>query len=360
MEQIVFIGGMARSGINLLRTMLDSHSQIAAGPALSNMENIANLFVQLSQEFNNEGALSSYISEPEMTSVLQGFIEGMLLPYARRKGKSIAIESSANTLWAFPVLAQLFPTAKFIHVIRDGRDVACSSQKVAKRLESNGIVDSNNLGSALHTANMWRECVHLGHSICGPQTQLAREGRALEVRYEDLALSPLHELQRICRMLEVPFESSMLTPQLYQHDGAIDGIWITQESTSRSLSTDSVGSWLKELSFRDRMLFMAAGHEMLLSLGYERDVEWSFRDINISQEDAMLEIELVNEELALLLSNDAAAPAEQISAETPDASLKVEKVVVAEATAESSETPLASQLTPASPSPSPSSLPLRR
>jgi protein-tyrosine sulfotransferase len=357
MEQIVFIGGMARSGINLLRTMLDSHSSIAAGPAYSSIEHVADVFAHISQEFYNDGPLSSQLTESELTALLQGFIEGMLLPYARRQGKSIAVQSSASTLRAFPILAQLFPTAKFIHIIRDGRDIACSNQQLALRMQEQGAIDDQNIGSALHSANSWRAAVELGHSICAPHTDLAREGRAIEVRYEDLVVSPIYEIQRICRMLDVPFETAMLSPQLQPHDGAVDGIWITSENTTRPLSLDSVGRWLKELSFRDRMLFMAAGHDTLLSMGYERDVEWSFRDMTVSREDAMLEIELVNEELALLQSNGSIASLEhESSAATDDSSLKLEKVIVDELAPETKDSLLAPTLPAAAPSP----LPTRR
>jgi hypothetical protein len=157
-------------------------------------------------------------------------------------------------------------------------------------------------------------------------------------------------------MLDVPFETEMVMPHLKPHDGAIDGIWITSENTSRPLSLDSVGRWLKELSFRDRMLFMAAGHDTLLSLGYERDVEWSFRDMTISREDAMLEIELVNEELTLLQSGETLMSTEVQSSAESDSSLRLEKVIIDEPAVEIKDAQLPSSPT----SPLPSSLPTRR
>jgi hypothetical protein len=47
------------------------------------------------------------------------------------------------------------------------------------------------------------------------------------------------------------------------------------------------------------MLFLAAGQEALVALRYEETDDWSLRALNISQEDALLELELVNEEIAL-------------------------------------------------------------
>ncbi len=326
MEQLIFIGGMARSGINLLRTMLNCHPSIAAGPATNNMESIMNLFINMS-ETHRTGSLAKYLSEDEFTNLLQGFVEGMLLPYARKQGKPIVVEASANTIWAFQALAQLFPTAKFINVVRDGRDVIASHRNIAQKMSERGIADINNIGSPLHTAALWRETVNVGMSICGPQSDLAREGRAITVRYEDLVMSPVHELQRICRLLNVTFDQEMLHPESRSHDGEFDELWTTAANAKRPVSTDSIGKWLTELSFRERMLFLAAGQEALVALRYEETDDWSLRDLNISQEDALLELELVNEEIAL-----SQASIDQSSASTEsneqDSSLRIEKVVV--------------------------------
>jgi hypothetical protein len=257
----------------------------------------------------------------------------MLLPYARSKGKAIAVESSANTIWAFPVLAQLFPQAKFINVIRDGRDVVASHRNVAQRLFERGLPDTSNAGSALQTGAMWREVVNVGNSLCGPQADLAREGRAITVRYEDLVFAPVQELQRICRLLDVQFDQEMLHPEARSHDGAIDDIWITSANATRTISTDSIGRWLSELPFRERMLFMAAAQDTLVAVHYEINDEWSMRNLTISQEDALLELELVQEEIALMQQPTAQQVEASHDAGMNDGALKIEKVVVDSASA---------------------------
>jgi hypothetical protein len=194
-------------------------------------------------------------------------------------------------------------------------------------MSERGIADINNIGSSLHTAALWRETVNFGMSICGPQSDLAREGRALTVRYEDLVMSPVHELQRICRLLNVTFDQEMLHPELRSHDGEFDELWTTSASATRPVSTDSIGKWLTALSFRERMLFLAAGQEALVALRYEETDDWSLRALNISQEDALLELELVNEEIALSQASIDQSSA-SIESSTQDGSLRIEKVVV--------------------------------
>lgn len=53
-------------------------------------------------------------------------VRSLLDPLARSTGASSWVEWSTRSVAAAPTLARLFPDCKLIHVIRDGRDVACS------------------------------------------------------------------------------------------------------------------------------------------------------------------------------------------------------------------------------------------
>jgi hypothetical protein len=125
----------------------------------------------------------------------------------------------------------------------------------------------------------------------------------------------------------------MLHPEARSHDGAIDDIWITSANATRTISTDSIGRWLSELPFRERMLFMAAAQDTLVAVHYEINDEWSMRNLTISQEDALLELELVQEEIALMQQPTAQQVEASHDAGMNDGALKIEKVVVDSASA---------------------------
>ena len=68
----------------------------------------------------------------------------LLGPLAAAEGKPGLIEQSCDTVAAAPALHSLFPQAKFIHVIRDGRDVAASRSS-----QTRGLVYPRNIRQGL-------------------------------------------------------------------------------------------------------------------------------------------------------------------------------------------------------------------
>jgi hypothetical protein len=63
---------------------------------------------------------------PDRVAAGRGLVKSLLDPVAAAAGKPSWIEKSTQTVVAAPVLLQLFPDAGIVHVVRDGRDVACS------------------------------------------------------------------------------------------------------------------------------------------------------------------------------------------------------------------------------------------
>jgi hypothetical protein len=53
-------------------------------------------------------------------------VRSLLDPLAEREGATSWVEWSTRSVAAAPTLARLFPECRLVHVVRDGRDVACS------------------------------------------------------------------------------------------------------------------------------------------------------------------------------------------------------------------------------------------
>lgn len=142
----------------------------------------------------------------------------------------------------FPVLRELFPGAKIIHIIRDGRDVALSWLR--------SKYDPCNLFVA---AAKWRERVRRGRQAGAPLL-----GRSyMEVRYEALLAEPARTLQAVCAFLGEEFHEAMLRP--------------TRGSDSRAeseLLASNHGKWKTRMSRRDRILFESVAGDLLEELGY--------------------------------------------------------------------------------------------
>ncbi len=76
--------------------------------------------------------LAAYPADPEV-ACRELFLE-LLAPIATDAGKPGLIEQSCDTIAEAPTLLRLFPEARFIHVLRDGRDTAASRVAQARWL----------------------------------------------------------------------------------------------------------------------------------------------------------------------------------------------------------------------------------
>lgn len=152
-------------------------------------------------------------------------------------------------------LARLFPRAKFIHLIRDARDVCLSLSKVWWH------------GQTFRDwARYWSESVEVGTAS---GRRLGRD-RYMEVNYEGLVRHPGDELERICRFLGVPFESGMLT----FHQDAQKNIapWEGQLhwKTAQPPDPENTQKWRRELFCLQVLSVEAVAGETMAKLGQAR------------------------------------------------------------------------------------------
>lgn len=113
--------------------------------------------------------------------------------FAARESKSRWCEKSPLHVQYISLLSAAFPDAKFIHVIRDGRDCAASFHRRWRYTPQSTIY-------------RWKRSVTEGRQ----QASTLPTGRYLEVFYEQLTTSPSQQLKDICRFLKVDFMDSML------------------------------------------------------------------------------------------------------------------------------------------------------
>jgi len=149
--------------------------------------------------------------------------------YAVYEGKKIWGEKSSVFFRKISAISNIFPQAKFIHIVRDGRDVHLSWRKLV-----------SNRGNICVAALEWN---HKVWKIEKAFSQLP-EDRRLTIRYEDLVSSPDAAIPKICRFLGVDFEEVMLSfwKQSNRYIGSHHSELIFQPIT-----TASIGKWEKKL-----------------------------------------------------------------------------------------------------------------
>jgi hypothetical protein len=151
-------------------------------------------------------------------------------------------------------LYNIFPDSQFIHIVRDGRDVAVSLGSVSWGSRHIPRVAAD-----------WRWKATLGRKMGNIL------GRSyLEVRYESLVSNPHDTLEDICTFLSLPYEHSMLSyPKTAAEALPKDSLQWHQSSISPP-NTKKIGMWRKEMSYADKYIFEDVAGDALALFGYER------------------------------------------------------------------------------------------
>lgn len=216
------IVGAPRSGTTLLRMMVDSHPEAAipsetvflpaAIKASLASDRPAEAFV--AAMYSHERWSDQHLDATEILAEIERagcfgaagryelgeVIRIFYRMHARRAGKIRWGDKTPQYNHQLRLLGGLLPETRFIHLVRDGRDVALS---IRSFWWGQKTVDE--------AAEWWSE------QIAKTRRQAAEVEHYLEVRYEDLVRDPRRELHRICEYLELPWEKQMLD---YQHRAA--------------------------------------------------------------------------------------------------------------------------------------------
>ena len=155
----------------------------------------------------------------------------------------------------------MFPDARLVHVIRDGRDVSLS---VAAAADS--WAPSMRRGSVGARASAWRKAVKEIRSHRG-----ALGDRYYEVRFEDLKTNFEPTVRALFQFAGVPAGDQAVERARLETDLSS----YSQETRASGFrSKGSIGGWRKRLTLRDAIEFERAAGSMLIELGYEDDRSW--------------------------------------------------------------------------------------
>lgn len=255
-ERPIVIGGSPRSGTTLLRRILDSHPRICSGPESS-------LFlpgrVQVEVLERGYGIAAERIQDMLRESGSQAeFVEAFFRTYSQRLGKPRWSEKTPLNVWHLDWIWAHFPGARFVHVVRDGRDVACSMRlHPDRRLVDGRMVEVPRHESMESIVRRWVVSTGKGLRFRG-------DARYREVRYEDLVTDPRGTLEPLLRWIGEPFAEGMLA-QRSEGEVIRRG---AEFDAQGALVASSVGRWTRDLSPPEIELFERLGGARLRELGY--------------------------------------------------------------------------------------------
>ncbi len=197
LPRVPFLVGSERSGTTLLRVMLSTHREIA----WSSEFEFAVDQLHAPQQWPDLQAYREYLST-QMSYILSGYtfhedcdypglVDGFLRERLQKDGKHLV---GATVHKHFDRLLWIWPDARFIHLVRDPRDVARSALGMAWG------------GNVWTSVGIWLEAESLWERL---RDQLEAD-RYLEISYEQLLTDCETTLRKICTFLEVEFDPGML------------------------------------------------------------------------------------------------------------------------------------------------------
>jgi len=283
------IVGSPRSGTTLLRFMLDSHPKLAIPPETGFLcidpklggrgnklrEDFFSAIINFPGEAPNwpdfeipEELFWLSLTQINPFNIPEGYRAFYRL-YAARFGKPRWGDKTPLYCKNLDTIRKLLPEARFIHLIRDGRDAALSLRRMWF-----------SPGPEIETqAAYWLECV-----LAARRAGVDRPDY-IEVRYEDLILNTRATLNQICTFIDLDYDDAMLryytrTPaRLKEHKGRSlpDGTpLLTQDQRVRQQKRTTVPpdpacvfAWKSAMSVEERERFQTVAGHLLRDLGYE-------------------------------------------------------------------------------------------
>ena len=271
-----FVVGVGRSGTTLLRLMLDAHPELAIPPETQFLPELIERGGDPEVVFGartwpdfglDETTLRARIGATREPGDVARAFYGL---YAEREGKPRWGEKTPAYVRRMTAIAAELPEARFIHLIRDGRDVALSRRR-------RGMGEGKPMAE---TARLWKRRIEDARK----QSRRLR-GAYAELRYEDLVAGPEDGLRTVCELCELSFDRSMLS--FHERSGQrlaelgdleAEGVRSARRGDERlaahslarePATTARIGAWRDSMSAADRSEFEAVAGDLLRELGYD-------------------------------------------------------------------------------------------
>jgi hypothetical protein len=292
-----FIFGHARSGTTLLTRLVRVHPEVYCNyqghfftrqPLLQSLvadPKVGEWLTRRSNRWNRGRDLSPVI--------LRAAADFIMERDARKAAKSITGDKSPNSLLngnAVRLLVRVYPDARLVFIVRDGRDAAISHRFQAF-IENAHLLSKEDLRIRQDFAENSEPFMNGTQSIFTEKgLKNAAEGwvknvvethrAALELlpeayihlRYEDLLREPKMQMGRVWSLLGASLEAPAMWENLEQElQQNPDAEWQHQKAgdIADSVQKGKSGSWRNLFTERDKRLFWKIAGETLREWGYE-------------------------------------------------------------------------------------------
>ncbi|WP_166174884.1 sulfotransferase family protein [Rubrobacter tropicus] len=277
-----FIVGCARSGTTLLHRIVDAHPLVAVTPEMhwisKHLETDAAggpiVTPRTVSELADHRRFSHFdLDRPDFEALLgmeeslpyREFLRRLFGLYGRSKDKPVVGNKTPAYVRHLPELHGLWPRSRFVHIIRDGRDVCLSVLNWKKAARTAGRYATWEEDPVTTTALWWERKVRSGHE------DGAALGRDLyhEMLYEDLIGAPEAQCRALCDFLALPYDPAMVRFSEGKTRTDLPDARRTPKKAWLPV-TSGLRDWRTQMEADDVERFEAAVGDLLTDLGYER------------------------------------------------------------------------------------------
>jgi len=275
MSQPIFILGSARSGTSLLSRIVGSHPNIGV-PFESHLYNLfypwLKYYGDLEIEKNRAHLINDILqtdvmddwdpkpSFDDITSLLEkndfhGIVDALLNAWVKKCGKKRWGEKTPWHMYFWREILEGFPDAKFIYIVRDGRDASLSWRQA--RFGPKHIY---------HLAKRWKHFL----DEFGEFKKVVRKENLYELRYEDLLDHPEKIARDICSFVGEDYSDKMLS--FHESASPYPTDINNDKNLSKPLMQSNKEKWRTKMTLQELRIFEAIAGKELEDFGYARVV----------------------------------------------------------------------------------------
>ena len=262
----IFVVGAARSGTTWVHDALRIHPLVGAVFETELFQlntGMGGLFDPARWEGKPQG-VARIISREDLLAEGRAFAS-RVLAHGLKPEHRYLVEKTPGHVERMPVIAAAFPEARFIHVIRDGRDV-CVSRRAAQKSWAASWKRLPGRLDVARIASAWGRLVRAGQAGAA-----ALGDRVLEVRYEELRRDPRAGYRRMLDFATIPYDDELIETIHTNVDFDTTG---RAGDTTGFYRAGRVGDWQHSFHLVDCIAFDAAAGKTLIELGYEERRGW--------------------------------------------------------------------------------------
>ena len=246
-DRLIFSFGVQRSGTYWLQRIIGAHPEVSEVPSETQLfyRGIDRLF-----EVFHHGSRGSpiagemFVERDELLDATRDLCDRVLISYLE-PGRRFLAERTASHVYSVPNIAAVYPDARLVHIVRDGRDVVRSLLNMS--------FGPDEVGEA---TEVWRKGIVEARAAAPPD-------RYREVRYEELLADPEAQIRELYGWLDLSAGEQEV------------GAALTEARLKRNEDPSdprvATAKWRDSFSPEDLADFMAVGGELLAELGYQTE-----------------------------------------------------------------------------------------